>query len=144
MSPRGLSATSRLFESASNSERAKVYALRGEDIVVGLGLDNVNILDDLVEYEDIYEYCHSEESGGTPVLPKPQKKGEQERSRKGKDIDGYSDFVAIDQYYLDEGDCRDEDEDEDNDDEGIAQGGVPFPKFGKYFFCPKEKWDNEI
>lgn len=150
MSPRGLSATSRLFESARNSESAKVYAFCCEDIVVGLGLDNVNVLDDLVEYEDIYEYCHSEESGGTPAALNPKKKGGKKRRRDGKDIVGYGDLVAIDHYHLDEDDYTDEGE--DNDDEGIAQGGValdlpvPFPQFGKislfHFFLVQRKTDN--
>jgi hypothetical protein len=125
LSPRGLVATSRLFEEASDctGDRAKLYALRGEELNVGLG---INVLGGLGEYDDdVYEYCHTEESGGIAT----KEKGGNKRRRDEKDVDG--DFVAIDHYHL-EGD----DSSEENEDIGIAQGGVeldlptPFPKFG--------------
>jgi hypothetical protein len=129
LSPGGLSATSRLFDQAHFSDSAKAYALRGEEINIGLGLQNVNVLDGLVECDDIYEFAHSEECGGIPVtLPK---KGGKKRRRDGTDIDGG--FVAIDRYHLED---EDESSSEEDDNEGIAQGGAlleapsPFPDFG--------------
>jgi hypothetical protein len=128
LSPRGLVATSRLFEEAGDctSDRAKLYALRGEELNIGLG---INVLGGLGECDDdLYEFCHTEESGGIPVHV-ATKKGGKKRRRDEKDVDG--DFVAIDHYHLDEGDSS-----EDDEDIGIAQGGVElhlpslFPKFG--------------
>lgn len=127
LSPRGLAATSSLFESTKSDESAKVYALRGEDVVTGLGIASVNIFSHLVECGDVYEFCHSEEGGGVPI--RKGRKGGKKWRRDENDIDG--DFVAIDHYHLEEDDCSSGDEDSD----GIAQGGVsldvptPFPKF---------------
>jgi hypothetical protein len=129
LSPRGLAATSSLFESTKSDESAKVYALRGEDVVTGLGIASVNIFNNLVECDDVYEFCHSEEGGGVPI--RKGRKGGKKWRRYENDIDG--DFVAIDHYHLEEDDCSSGDEDSD----GIAQGGVsldvptPFPEFGK-------------
>jgi hypothetical protein len=133
LSPRGLSATSSLFEKARSDESARVYALRGEDNVVGLGISSVNALNDLVDCNDVYEFCHSEAGGCVQIL-KERKGGKKPRSDEASVDD---DFLAIDHCYLEEGDCSSEDEDKDNDNVGVAQGGAsldaptPFPKFGK-------------
>ena len=138
LSPRGLSATSRLFNQPDTSDSAKVYALRGEEINVGLGLTNVNVLDGLVECEDIYQFAHSEDDGGIPV--RKAKKGGKKRRRDVNDVDGDvdGDFVAISRYHLD---FEDESSSDDNS-EGVAQGGVlleePFPAFGKLCLIPCE------
>jgi hypothetical protein len=153
LSPRGLAATSSLFESTKSDESAKVYALRGEDVVTGLGITSLDILNHLVECDDVYEFCHCEEGGGVPI--RKGRKGGKKWRRDENDING--DFVTIDHDHLEEDDCsssdedNDEDTDEDSDEDtdedtdedgdkdtdGIAQGGVsldvltPFPKFGE-------------
>ncbi|KAE9380318.1 hypothetical protein N431DRAFT_459263 [Stipitochalara longipes BDJ] len=132
LSPRGLTATSKLFEQARSSDSAKAYALRGEEVNVGLGLENVDALNGLVECDDIYEFVHSENCGGIPITP--TKNRGTKRRRNIKDVDGEieGDFVAIGRYYLDTDD--DYSSGEDNN-EGIAQGGAlleaptPFPDF---------------
>jgi len=144
LSPSGLSATSRLFDQADSSDNAKVYALRGEEINVGLGLINVNVLTGPVECDDVYQFVHSEESGGIPVTQ--VKKGGKKRRRDVTDIDGEcdGDFVAVSRYHLDD---EDESSSSEDDDEGIAQGGAllevaptPFPEFGRFLvFHPNEE-----
>ncbi len=127
LSPRGLTATSKLFEYADHtSDSARICALRGEDINIGLGINNINVLGSVGEFdENLYEFCHTEEGGGIPVKMKMTKK----RRRDEMDVDG--DFVAVDHYHLDYDGSSEEDE-----DTGIAQGGVeldvptPFPNFG--------------
>jgi hypothetical protein len=145
LSPRGLTATVKLFEQASNNASAKLYALRGEDICFGLGINNINVLGGSRHCdEDIYEFCHTEEGGGIPVREKKPKKGGKMRGRDEIDVDG--DFVAVDHYHLEDDSSS---EDEDN---GIAQGGAsleaptPFPDFGT--LTPlhpfKPFWNNQL
>jgi hypothetical protein len=129
LSPRGLTATAKLFEDASGCATAKLYALRGEDVNFGLGISNVNVLGDLEHCdEDIYEFCHTEEGGGIPVNEKKPKEGGKMRGRDEIDVGG--DFVAVDHYHLED------DSSSDDEDNGIAQGGAsldvltPFPAFG--------------
>lgn len=129
LSPRGLSATAKLFEEARNNASAMLCALRGEDLCFGLGINNFNVLGGSGHCdEDIYEFCHTEEGGGIPVKEKKPKKGGKMRGRDDIHVDG--DFVAVDHYHL-EYDSSGEDE-----DNGIAQGGAsldaptPFPPFG--------------
>lgn len=116
LSPGGLSATTKLFENAGSNVPAEIYALRGEQYNVGLGISNMDIHAGLVEQDDLYEYCHAEESGG--ILLEEGK--EEEEKRKW------------DEKAIDEADSSDEDE----DDEAVGQGGAkldvpsPFPKFG--------------
>jgi hypothetical protein len=138
LSPHGLSATLQLFENASSSNSATVYALRGEQINVGLGIGNVNVLEELVDCEDVYEFCHSEESGVIPAMIKPKmKKGGKKRRRDEMDVDG--EFVSVNHYHLDDGEDEDDCSSKDDDNsEGIGHGGAlldvpaPFPKFGKF------------
>ncbi len=132
LSPRGLTATVKLFEEASSNASAKLYALRGEDVCFGLGINNINVLGGSGHCdEDIYEFCHTEEGGGIPVKEKP-KNGGKMCGRDEIDVDG--DFVAVDHYHLPDDSSS---EDEDNE---IAQGGAlldastPFPDFGTLVF----------
>ena len=131
LSPHGLTATAKLFEEASSNASAMLYALRGEDVKFGLGITNVNVLRASGHCdEDIYEFCHTEESGGIPVKEKKPKKGGKMRGRDEIDVD--CDFVTVDHYHLEDDSSS---EDEDN---GIAQGGAsldeptPFPAFGTF------------
>jgi hypothetical protein len=138
LSPRGLSATSKAFESAEHSDTAKIYALRGDEVNFGLGINSIDVQDPLVECDDIYEYCYIQEGGDILATGRPFKK-KRGRKRKRNEVDVETDFAAIDYYHLNKSTGEGEIE---NNNDGVAEGGTaldsltPFPKFGKLMSYP--------